>query len=415
MMVRAPGSTASSGDNVDVGYVPDNTAASGGAAAPANADGSREAELIRNYFAEEGLAGPRRLFSAVNFETFLRLGETYDDNILLSSQGPRHSDVITSIGAGARLSLGDFADRVNTFAILGYTGVGELFARNGSQDDYNQDAIVDLYYHPHEVAVGSTSRFEENHDATADLGVRTDRDMYAEDVSLKYFRNSLTTLGFNVHYEYDHYSTPIDTSDLTFGPTLDYALTPKITVGAGVGAERLTATGGVETYSEQAQLRFGYAVTHLVDLSASFGLEYLESNGTDGDSLTPIFSVTGTWNPTAGATLNLEAHRRTEASGALYGEEFLSTGLTFGYRQELLKRFYLRLDLGFENASYTNVTLGESQPRSDNYYSVRTTAGYEFVRWLQIQAFFERRQDLSTDRDFSFTSDRVGCEVSLTY
>ncbi len=371
--------------------------------------------LVREYVEKAGPVGPRKWFSATNFQVGLRMGVVYDDNILLSSAGPRRSDTITSVAGEARLSLGDFADRINTFAVVGYTGTGSLFANYSEEDSYDQDALLDLYYRRRDVAVGSSSVFQERHDATIDLGQRVDRKVYGEDFTVRYFRNDRTTISAALHYDYADYDTPVDTSTLTLNPALDYVLNDKVTVGGGVVLGRLTATGGVEEYSGEAQFRLGYTITQKVAATGSVGLEYRARGGEAGDSLTPVFAATGKWTPRDGTTLSLEGYRRTEASGALEGEDFVSTGVRVDLRQNLFQRIYARLSLGYQNASYRNVTQGESAPRSDNYFSIRGAMGYDFVRWLQIYAFYEHRQNDSTGAGFSFTSNRVGMEAAVIY
>ena len=384
-------------------------AASGGQPRP------DEDELIREYIAKAGPVGPRKIFSASRFDATFGVGALYDDNILLSSTGPRRSDVITTVVGGIRLSLGDFADRVNTYVIVSYAGTGSLFARNGGEDSYDQDAVLDVLYRLHRTTFASTSVFQERHDATADFGERVGRYVYGEDFTIKYQRNDYTTLSAGLHFEHDDDDWRIDTTNFMVNAALDYALSSKVTVGAGAVFGRLTSTGDLEEYSEEAQLRLGYAVTHKITAAAAVGIEYRERGGNASDSLTPVFVLTTKWTPFNNTTLDLEAHRRTEASGSLEGADFVDTGFQLGVRQNFLQRFYARLDAGFQNASYKNVASSESIPRTDNYFSIRGTAGYDFVRWFQVLAFYEHREDQSTRENFSFVSNRVGMEVNLNY
>lgn len=425
MLVRSSLPAAASPDNTELTGVAPLTAPGGEAGVddplPADSSAANPTEmsnddrLIRDYVEKAGPVGPRKWFSETKLSAYVRSGVTYDDNILLSTTAPKQNDVIVSLVGGARLSLGDFTDRVHTFAVVGYTGTGELFTRHGAEDSYDQDAIVDLYYRQHQIGVGSTSTFQERHDETADLGERVGRRVYGEDFNLKYYRNDYTTISSETHYEYDDYDTSISTSNLTLGIALDYTVASKVTLGVGGVFGRLAATGGVEEYSEQGQFRLGYAVTHKVLVTSSVGVEYRERGSGAGDSVTPVFAITGKWTPFTGTTLTLEGHRQTQASGATNGEDFLDTGVQVGVRQDLLQRIYVRLDLGYQNADYNNVTEQQSIPRNDNYLSLRGTAGYYFVEWLQVLAFYERRQDDSTRSNFSFTSNRVGLEVSLIY
>lgn len=423
MMIRNISGKAPAGDGTELLFVPaqtDTAAPSPTETAPTlqcKQDGVRvdTTDVLQEYEMKAGSLGPRKWFSATKFESYFRLGVTFDDNILLSSTGPKRSDVITTVVGGVRFLLGDFADRVHTYAVLGYAGTENLFAHYSEENSYDQDAVLELYYRPHQIALGSTSIFQERHDATVDVGQRVDRRIYGEDFTARYFRNDLTTFSLALHYEYDDYDTPVDTSNLTMNPAVDYHVTSKATVGAGAVLGWLTATGGVEEYSGEAQFRLGYAVTHKIAATGSVGVEYRERSGGASDSITPVFGLTGKWTPTDGTTISLEGFRRTEASGALKGDDFVSTGVRFAARQDLFRRIYVRLDVGYQNADYRNVSAEDDVPRNDNYFSVRGTVGYDFVRWLQILAFYEHQEDVSTRSSFAFTSNRVGLELGLTY
>ncbi len=381
----------------------------------ADREASSTESLVRKYVEEAGTSGPRKLFSNTKFETYALVGVTYDDNILPTTTAPKEDDVITTLVGGARLSLGDFADRVNTFLIVSYTGTGEIFAKHDEENAYDQDALLDIFYHAHELTVGSQSVFQVRHDATADLGERVGRSIYGEDVALKYHRNDLTTLSSDLHYEYDDYDTDTNTSNLTVGLAVDYALTAKLALGLGAVFGRLTASGGLEQYSEQAQLRLGYQIREKEAVTASVGLEYRERGGNADDAVTPVFAITANWAPFLDSTVTLEGHRQTEASGSIIGEDFVDTGVGLGLRQNLFQRAYTQLDVGYQNADYENVTEKGSPPRNDNYFTLRGTVGYHFTKWLQVSAFYEHREDLSTRSNFSFTTNRAGIEVGLTY
>ena len=108
---------------------------------------------------------------------------------------------------------------------------------------------------------------------------------------------------------------------------------------------RLTASENLEEYSQEAQVRLGYRVTDKIKATSSVGLEYRERDSAS-DQLTPVFSATLNYTPFVDTVVDLEAHRRTEASNALGGEDLVDTGFQLGVRQNFLKRFYLRLDVG---------------------------------------------------------------------
>ena len=95
-----------------------------------------------------------------------------------------------------------------------------------------------------------------------------------------------------------------------------------------------------------------YSITHKLKLVSALGIEYRDRGGDAGDTVTPVFSFETEWTPHPDTTFSLEAHRRTEASGALNGEDFLDTGFQLGVSQTLLQKFHAKLNVGYQNADY---------------------------------------------------------------
>ena len=81
----------------------------------------------------------------------------------------------------------------------------------------------------------------------------------------------------------------------------------------------------------------------------------------------------------------------------------------------MLQNFHARLNVGYQNADYSDVTENRSPARNDNYFSARVELGVTFTKLLQVLTFYERREDNSTRTDFSFTSNRAGAEMTVTF
>lgn len=384
-------------------------------AGPGVIDDEEGERLIQEYRRQAGTVGPRKLFSDYKVDPHLSVGVAYDDNILASSGGRKLSDAITTLAGGVTVSLGDYKARSDSFLVLNYTATGEIFAVHGEENAVDHDASLIARYRPHQLMVQLTSTYQLTHDATADIGERVAQQLYGEGLLFRYFRNDYTTLEAEADYSYYDYADRAQTGQVWGGVATDYLLASKVSLGAGVVAGHLEASGGLEETFQQLQARLGYNVTNQVTLSLRAGLEIRERGAGAGLAFDPVFSLSGTWTPFSGTTVTLEGHRHTEASAAVAGDDFVSTGISLGVRQHLVQRFYAALDAGYENADYENITNTGSTARNDDYYTLRVSVGYDFVEWVKVEAFYVFRDDRSNQSTYTFTSNRLGVQANLVY
>jgi hypothetical protein len=370
--------------------------------------------LIREYRRQAGTVGVRKFFSDVKVTYHLSAGVTYDDNILLSSGARKKSDVVNTIAGGLTFSLGDFLLRSDSFLIVDYTATGNLFVIHDEEDALDQAASLIVRYRYSQLMGEFTSGFQSSHDATADLGERTLRNIYQQGLLLRYDYNDTTTFEGDFHYEISDYETAVDSSRLSAGAAVDYAWSDKIAVGVGAVFGYLEASGGLEEYYEQLQARFRYEVTDSIKVTFRTGVEFRERGAQAEDRVDSVFALTGAWTPYSGTTVTLEAHRGTQASAATTGDDYISTGLQLGVRQQLITRFYAQFDASYENSDYGNVT-NNSTTRNDNYFTLRGAVGYDFVDWVRLQVFGQHRQDDSSQSINSFTNNQFGLQASFVY
>ncbi len=399
---REPSETVSPGNDLPVG----------GADSSDNDAGER---LFREYRRQAGPTGPRQLFSNFKVDPHAQIGVVYDDNILISNGGRKFADVVSTLAAGVTVSAGDFIARADNFLVLNYTATGELFARHGEEDALNHDALLIVRYGPHDLTSQFNSVFRLTHDATADLGQRVSQTTFGESLLLRYSRNDFTSaegaLDFTSH-DYAGRSSDIQTSG---GLAVDYRYSGNTTIGAGAVFGHLSGGGGLEETFEQAQARLGYLLTNQISLALRVGLEVRERGARAGTVVNPVFSLSGTWSPFGGTIFTVEGHRRVDASTALNGEDYLGTGIQFGLRQTFAQRFYGEFSAGYENADYENVTRPSSTRRTDNYFTLRGAVGYDFVKWLKLEAFCAYRNDRSTKSINTFAVNQFGLQMSVIY
>src|SRR5207253_819642 len=133
---------------------------------------------------------------------------------------------------------------------------------------------------------------------------------------------------------------------------INYHYSEKIVIGVGgTGGYDLVDAPNPNQTSEQANVRASYQATGKISLNASGGVEFRQfENNSRGQYVSPVFELSGTYEPFDGTSLTVNGSRRTFNSGVLAGQDFAATTISAGLRQRLVQRFYFGISAGYQNS-----------------------------------------------------------------
>src|SRR5207249_1500908 len=132
--------------------------------------------------------------------------------------------------------------------------------------------------------------------ANTDVGGPSRENTYTTTVNATYDLTGKLFLSGQISYAMHDYETLISSRQASANLFINYVYSPKLVIGLG-------ATGGVnssdgpasdETF-EQMNVRANYIVSGKISLSLSAGLEFRQFG--DGDSVSPVYEMAGTYRP----------------------------------------------------------------------------------------------------------------------
>jgi len=103
------------------------------------------------------------------------------------------------------------------------------------------------------------------------------------------------------------------------------------------------------------------------------------------------------------------------ASGFFPNQDFAATNVVLRIQQRLLRRFYLGLSAGYENADYFATANGVDATRDDNYYFVEPSVDVLINRHFSVGAYYLHREDSSSFDFFSFYDNQVGVRATVRF
>ena len=374
----------------------------------------------------------------------------YDDNISLHDR-PRTGTQIGGIQTGeAQEPLGD--DFIFTFSpgivftkaatledsrtafALDYSPSFVFFLKNSEQNAVNHDVKMNAGYALTKLTLGLVQSFSSTEGGVVDVGDRVKQRGYNTGLTVRYELTEKTFLQLDGAYRLTDYETLTDSQEWTVTPTANYQITPKVTLGLGVTVGQLfveeqtlevrpSGLGGATTNvvpKTRAQtyvgptLRASYKTTEKTDVSLSFGGEWRQY--TDGsDSFGPVFSLAGSYRPFDGTSFTLEGHRRQQNSAVISGANFITTGGTLGVRQRLRDNLFGTANFTYDHSDYEPTTSAVAITRRDDYFLLRCGLEAILGRSWSLGVFYQYREDISSDENYSFNNNQVGVQAAWGY
>jgi len=385
--------------------------------APPTTPGEAEAQDQTLYDADQALsdtpAEPPAQGRSWKLNLHTSAASRYDDNIFISSTDKRH-DFLSILAAGGGITLGDYTARENNYLISDYTGTEEIFGRYGSQDAYEQSALIEAQALLAHLTLRGNFQFADLADEDIDVGTRARRQLYTGNGSARYDLSDKAYLEATTQVTIAHYDLYLGSNDERGGLSFNYRPNPDVTLGLGVmGGVLNVQDSGAQTY-EQLLSSLQIAATGKFTLLASAGVEDRQT-ADNGGFITPICEITGDYKPFEAIELTLTAYRHVVNSAYYAGSDYVATGVSAGIRDQFSARFGFLLEGGYANADYREIAAGTSPSRSDNYFSIRPALTYTASTYCKLELYYFYRDNHSTVATSGFNDTQVGVSINLTY
>jgi hypothetical protein len=364
------------------------------------------------------------------FQYTLSLSErtVYDDNIFIS-HSDRKSDTYFSIEPALFVGFGTGED-INSVS-LSYHPSFSFFINNsdengiqhviGLQAGHNFGRLSLLGSQSIQILDGAdlTSLTDRTgHNANIDVGGRVPHNVYTTNLNGSYDLTGKLFLTTSAGLAIDDYSGPqIDSQNLSGNLFLNYQYREKLVVGlGGTGGYNLVSTGSPNQVYEQANARVGYSPTAKTTFTATVGLEFRQfENNSRGLYVTPVYTLSGTYQPFDGTNLSLSGSRHTANSGSLAGQDYATTSINAVLSQRFLSRATLGLAIGYENDDYFSTIAGLPASRVDNYLYIEPSVDVAITRYWSAGAYYLHRQDSSSFAFFDFYDNQAGFRMMVKF
>ena len=370
-------------------------------------------------------------YRRLQYHLNLEVRGVYDDNIGLSSQN-KISDYSARVDPTLSLGYGDLEPGGANYLHLEYAPDFVFFLDHSEFNAYQHSIVLGaqsvlsrltlslsgnvrfLKGFDFNQALGTTGAFVNQ--VNLDVRGRPQTTNVNAEATATYDLGGKTSLSAGVQTTVTDYSQFTSSQALSGNLFLNYAYSPKLTVGlGGTGGRQFVDQSNADETFEQANFRASYLLTGKLSASGSVGIEFRQHDSGQGTYVSPVFDLGLTYTPFDGSAFTVSGSRRTTNSASLAGQDFTDTQFTVSGSQRFLQRFFLRLTGGYENVTYLAAIPGISSSREENYYFIEPGIDVKITRFWYAGGFYLHRQDDSSLSIFAFDENQAGIRVTFTF
>jgi len=345
----------------------------------------------------------------------LSTGVTFDDNIFITNSN-RKSDFIFNINAGFALEFGDYRNLEDNYLLLEYLATAFFFNRYTSQNSFDQAASFVGQYRFENLAIQAESRYQSLSGAERQVGAFTDRSLFFNALRTIYDYSTKTSFDLEASQRTNYYPQNLSSYFYEVKGGFNYALFPKTLVGMEGILGLSQVQESPDMWYQTLNGRLDYALSGKTIIKATGGVQFNEYiGGGEPPRVLPVFSM-GTEHLLFPKTrLSLLAYRNLQASPSMVGQDYIATGGEIGLTQDFASKFEIALTTGYENDTYVANTTRTDATRVDNFFFIRPSVSYYFLKYMKASLSYEYRSNRSDLVEDTWFDNKLNLEMSARF
>ena len=377
----------------------------------------------------------------VDFHVLANMSFVYDDNINLhenpASGGidtngkpiPTGSDFIYTFTPALIFTKPNTLEGTRTTWSVNYSPSFIYFFKNTDESSIDQSVQAQAGYALTKLTLGLSASYVQTDGGVVDVGSRVNQTGYNVALTARYEMSEKTFFQMDGSFTLTDYETLTDSDEWRVTPTVNYQISPKVTVGLGLTVGQLyvdqqtSETVGTNTFittQVEPQTYLGptltarYQSTEKTDVSLSVSEEW-RSYPDGNTSIKPVFTLAGSYRPFDGTAFGLSAYQTIENSAVISGANYTTTGCAVSARQRLRDRLFATFGFTYNYSVYAPTTTGVVTSRVDDYLLLRTGLEATVGQNWTVGIFYQFSQDVSTDKTYSYHDTQVGIQAGWAY
>ncbi|MGA3179121.1 MAG: hypothetical protein ABSF38_02120 [Verrucomicrobiota bacterium] len=304
--------------------------------------------------------------------------------------------------------------RPGKLLILDYGPGFEVYDRYSTNNSTDEFATLNLLWPMNKLILGLKQDYQLQKEPLIQAEEFATVETISTALSAAYQFGEKTSVESNFRRVSIGYDEPGLTGDTEYNTEdwFNYEAAEDLPVSLGVLAGQDEVANHQDQSYEQLRARARYSYTEKIAFDVSVGGELRQYQNGKSATLSPVFTISGSYRPTERTLLSLTGYRQQYAS--IYnGFNYASTGATLGVRQGITDRFSAGVSAGYYDLDFTSVS-GPSSTHSDGYYTARMSLDTKIARHLTSQIFYQWT-DRQSQYDGDMNENQAGVQLILSY
>jgi hypothetical protein len=339
----------------------------------------------------------------------------YDDNV--NRRPEKEDDVVITVAPGITGVARDLADGLGKVMRLDYSPAFLFYTQGKRGDEVSHNARVEGSLLFPRVTLGLSQRVTHTSDPDVDVEGRSQRTDFGTALTSRYVMGEKTSL--EVNFTFDLVDYELDTLSDYWGVAnqnwVNYQYSEKVGLGLGLVLGYIEVEDFPNQTYQQLLGRVTYAIAEKVDLSVSAGGELRQYRGGVGDSVNPVWTVTGAYRPRDGTAVTLGLYQQFSTSATFGSQDFLRTGGSVTLRQRVYRRVSFTVSGLYYHSDYEATVVGVVATRVDDSFGVRLGLDTRLGQRWTAGLFYDYLHNRSTEDRFDYDRQRVGARVAWAY
>lgn len=354
-------------------------------------------------------------FGSVIFRPHISYGVSYGNGIQVGLSGAQDA-FIQQLVTGLTVDLGQHW-------LVDYTPTIIFYSTKQLQDGVNHAASLTGGFSHGDWQFSLAQSYSSSDQPTTETAAQTSQQQYSTALGAHYIFNDKMSADIGANQDFSFVQSLQDSYTWSTMEWLNYAFTPRLNAGLGIGAGYTTVedTSGAgvnnpDSVDEQMQARINWRATDKISFQISGGLEdeqFLAAGYSD--SLNPIFGAAIQYEPFKVTQISLAASRTVGTSDYyIVAQSTESTAVSLNLTQRVLVKCHLNLAVSYTKTDFAVAGFGGSD-RTDDIYSLNVSFGRNFLKRGNWAITYQYLDDTSSVAGFSQRGSQIGFQIGYSY
>ena len=336
----------------------------------------------------------------------------YDDNIYIR-ETDKVDDVVWALRPGITIMSSDLTTNGGKSLTVSYDPSFLVFTDQTDESTINHAAALSASLAFTRLSFGLSQTVSATTDPVVEAGARTDRLALGTALTSRYAFGEKLSAEANFGLDIMDYADRYNSWDWSNRDWLNYQYSSRLNLGVGLTLGYIDMEGFPDQNYENLLVRAAYSASEKLDVNATVGVDWRQYRSGVDDTLSPVWELAVAYRPQERTTLSLGCYQRYYSSAYYGNQNFLSTGVNVGLRQEFLTRYVFSVTARYYHSDYQATVVGVATRGTDDVVAVRPQFEIELKERWSAGIFYEFSHNASDDRPF--TRNRVGLQTRWIY